>query len=546
MRRRGGDARPEDNAQPENSSEFERVIADNAEHSDEHSAEEQPGAKVDPAVLGWRRVLHGNRALWVLAAVAVVSLLAGVGISTMIVSPGQAAADAKPPKPGLITVPVELRTLSNDVTLRGDVKYADSVEVVLENGDRTGPAVVTGRVPEAGATLAAGAVALEVAGRPVIVLAGDLPAYRTLRLGLSGPDVAQLKEALRGLGIDPGSSDTFDSATAAAVSELYGRVGYTPPEAAEDTALTMRSAREGVRSAEDSLRAARIARDKAAAGPSSAQRVELDNGVRAAERALENAKLPSTDDKGAIVPPSPTAIAAAEDALRLAIVTRDAGLAAPDLGSENASIESAQRALSSAQETLTAAQEGALTFVPSSEVLFLSGLPRRVDEVMARRGVIAQTAVMRVSGAELIIAASAAEGDAKLLKVGDKATVSLDDDNTLEATVSAIAPRKATGKESGARFDVSLALVAPTPEQIQSLQGQNVRIAIPVGATAGEVLAVPAAALTAGAGGESRVEVTVPGEKDTKLVPVKTGLAAEGFVEITGDIAEGEQVVVGR
>ena len=31
-----------------------------------------------------------------------------------------------------------------------------------------------------------------------------------------------------------------------------------------------------------------------------------------------------------------------------------------------------------------------------------------------------------------------------------------------------------------------------------------------------------------------------------RLVAVTTGLAAEGFVEISGDIEEGEQVVVGR
>lgn len=506
--------------------------------------------KVHPAVSGWGRVLHGNKALWVLAGVAIVSLLAGVGISAFIVSPGQAAADAKPPKAGLITVPVELRTLSNDVTLRGDVTYADSVDVVLDSGDRKGPAVVTGRVPEVGATFEAGAVALEVAGRPVIVLAGELPVYRTLRIGLAGPDVVQLKESLRSLGIDPGVSDTFDAATAAAVAELYARVGYPAPETEEGAPQTLRGAREGVRSAEEGVRSARSARDTAAAGASSADRVRLDNAVRAAERGVFAAEHPAAavDENGVSTPGvrSDAAVEEAKDGLRLALADKETALANPDLSSLDSAIDSAQRALSDARETLTAAEEGTLTVLPSSEVLYLTSLPRRVDEVMAKRGTIAQTAVMRVSGAELIIAASAAEGDAKLVKEGDTATVSVGDDSTLSATVATVAPRKATGKEAGTRFDVTLKLVNPTPEQIQSLQGQNVRIAIPIGATAGEVLAVPAAALTAGAGGEARVEVAVAGEKDTRLVPVKTGLAAEGFVEITGDIKEGEQVVVGR
>lgn len=72
------------------------------DHTDQAPVDAAPAdqAPADPAVSGWRRVLHGNRALWVLAAVAVVSLVAGVALSAVIVSPGQAAADAKPPEPG--------------------------------------------------------------------------------------------------------------------------------------------------------------------------------------------------------------------------------------------------------------------------------------------------------------------------------------------------------------------------------------------------------------------------------------------------------------
>lgn len=537
------DAAPD--AEPGATSEVDAILRGDVDADPAAGDPAVEAVKPDPAVAGWRRVLHGNRALWVLAAVAIVSLVAGVALSAVIVSPGQAAADAKPPEPGLITVPVELRTLSNDVTLRGDVVYADSVDVTLEAGDRTGPAVVTGRVPEAGATFGPASIALEVAGRPVIVLPGELPVYRTLRLGLAGPDVTQLKEALRSLGIDPGGSESFDAATAAAVAELYARIGYPAPQPAEGTEDVVRGARDGVRSAEAGVASAERELANAGAGPSEAERVALDNDIRAAERALAAAKADAKKPPAGEAA-NPNAVADAEDAVRLAIARRDVALASPDTSAAASAVEFAQRALSDAQEALTAAEEGTLTFLPASEVLYLSGLPRRVDEVMAKRGTVAQSAVMRVSGAELIVAASAAESDAKLLAVGDTATVAVGDDGSLNATVTALAPRTATGKEAGVRYDVTLALVDPTPEQVQSLQGQNVRIAIPIGATAGEVLAVPAAALTAGAGGESRVEVVVPGEEDTKLVAVTTGLAAEGFVEISGDIAEGEQVVVGR
>src|SRR5690606_39783692 len=109
-----------------------------------------------------------------------------------------AAGAGEAPEPGLVTVPVECGPLSNDVTLRADVGYADAVDVTVDTASLDGAAIVTGQVPEQGAELAALSVALEVAGRPIIVLPGELPAYRTLRVGVSGPDVLQLKQALTG------------------------------------------------------------------------------------------------------------------------------------------------------------------------------------------------------------------------------------------------------------------------------------------------------------------------------------------------------------
>jgi hypothetical protein len=78
--------------------------------------------------------------------------------------------------------------------------------------------------------------------------------------------------------------------------------------------------------------------------------------------------------------------------------------------------------------------------------------------------------------------------------------------------------------------------------------GKNVKVVIPIESTEGEVLAVPAAALSAVADGSVRVEVeTAPGV--TEFVTVVPGLAAGGLVEITpvdGDLAAGDRVVVGQ
>ena len=96
--------------------------------------------------------------------------------------------------------------------------------------------------------------------------------------------------------------------------------------------------------------------------------------------------------------------------------------------------------------------------------------------------------------------------------------------------------------------------VLSTPEQVTEVQGTNLRVRIAVGATEGEVLNVPLAALTAGPGGETRVEIVDgdprEGEQaETRLVVVETGLAAQGAVEVRpveGELEAGDLVVVGR
>lgn len=68
-----------------------------------------------------------------------------------------------------------------------------------------------------------------VAGRPLIMLAGDVPAYRPLALGSKGSDVGQLQRALiaRGYWIgDP--TGTYGRGTAQAVWDLYREAGFEP------------------------------------------------------------------------------------------------------------------------------------------------------------------------------------------------------------------------------------------------------------------------------------------------------------------------------
>ncbi len=507
-----------------------------------------------------------------MAAVAVVSLAAGLGLSRLIVSPAEAAADAAPPVAGPITVPVESRVIANGVTLRGDARYDDAAQVRVEAGDLGGPAVVTGRVPEIGTTLEAASVALEVAGRPVIVLAGALPTYRSLSSGVTGPDVLQLKAALAALGIAAGdvTSDRYDSATADGVVALYRRVGYEPPTPSAALKASVDAARDALTQSQDALAAAKRELTKAASGPLKSVLVELDAGVSTAQEQLAElvarcAAPPEASPDPAAKPGSACAqsqVVAAQGALDVARLRRAETSAAPDTSAEKAMVDAAARQVGDATKALAEAKTQTLTTLPASEVVFLVSLPRRVDAVSVTRGATVSGPVMSVSGATLEIVATASATDAALLAVGAVGSVSVDGTD-VPLTVTAVTKGTGTGTTAPAakggtattdpaatdsgRYTVRLLPGTLTDAQLTALQGSNVRVVIPVSSTGGKVLAVPLAALTAGPGGESRIELARP-DGTTALVTVKTGLAAGGYVEIQiSDVplAVGDLVVVG-
>lgn len=463
----------------------------------EHNELEDADATTAPKP-GWR----GTRLVALIAAVAIVSLLLGIVIMQFIVSPAELAARTAAPEAGPVTAPVEERVIENTVVTRGEVTYAGAVDAQIEVAGMEERPVVTGRVPEAGDELKAGDVALEVAGRPVIVLPGALPAYRDLRVGLRGPDVTELKKALAGFDLwagDPGT-DVYDADTAIAVGALYDRVGYAAQTGGDEAQEALRTAERGVRDAEVTL--------------------------------------------GGLGNRSGAEVTAANDALF------------------------------DAQEALAKAQSDVLPSLPASEVLVLSELPRRVDDVSVARGDVLQGSAMQVSGATLAITGTVGKQDADLMREGQAATFTGPDGQELAAKVQSVAaPEKGKKPDQGgedgedgsggdgggettdaSRFTVTLIPEDLSPEQVDVLRDTNVRLRVPVESTDGAVLAVPIAALSAGPGGEDRIELALDEADrkaegaDTVTIDVQAGLAADGFVEIASDddrVIVGAKVVVG-
>ena len=158
--------------------------------------------------------------------VGVIAFLIGRGVST----PAQQAARARPPAASVLTAPVVLTHARTTVVLRGTLTDGGAISVGAP-GDLSGDlAVVTAVATAPGAQVEDGSLIAAVAGRPVFVLKGQIPAYSTMSYGTSGVEVSELQAGLEASGFSIGSdaAGTYGAGTAAAVADLYQRVGYAP------------------------------------------------------------------------------------------------------------------------------------------------------------------------------------------------------------------------------------------------------------------------------------------------------------------------------
>jgi len=504
-----------------------------------------------------------------------------------ITSPAEAAARAQPPTPSLITADVEQRVLSADIIARGSIDFDDPVALSLDGsvGGDVEAQIVTA-VPEVGTELTDGSVALEVAGRPVILLTGDLPVYRDMRPGSSGDDVEQLELALNRLGLLSNPDRTWGPETGAAIQALYANAGYSANTTSEADRDALDAARDASRLASQAVQDAQKALNEAG-GATGSSLVEAQSAVADAQAALTAAtatrtaaiatangdlsiaeqELADADLAGTPVAGSPgyialenavtnaqntvSAVTAEQDALvRSAQSALDVAKArlkeaqSPgDLTSLRRALDDAKRQQADASEQLVEAEKKAGTWIPSGELIFVKRLPVQVNDTSVSRGDTVSGSFMTVSGAEIAMTVGVSEQDARRLEVGD--TVIIDEPDLLEAPLEATISEI---PESGSSGRVQMTVAFENIPDV--LVGANVRVIIPVESTAGEVLVVPAAALSSVANGDVRVEVEDPDNPGTtRFVTVVTGLATDGVVEVRavdGSLKKGDRVVVGK
>lgn len=451
---------------------------------------------------------------------------------------------------------VERRVLSEMLVTRGSIGSAGAIEVkVTAAGDST--PIITG-VPVAGDDVGHGAPILEVSGRPLFALVGQVPAYRDLRPGMSGADVEQLQTALVAAGFGPlaDTSGWYGPSTAEAIRRLYEDAGYEPPSPAPEAAAQLASASSAVEDAEASipglgdpitkletelalssaerqLQAAQAEGDEAVAFAEDSLRraaaerdnrptAESDEAVAAAERALASA-----------VRSRLLSVAAAQDALMLARARLTSGVGGEAAGDE----------LDKARLELLEAAFKAGTPLPKHEVQYVPSLPTQVVDVASSLGEppsVEQPAVTLADG-RIGVSVQVLPRVAQALRTGMDAVV-VDDASgqefaaTVGDAVDAAAPTSGDSVEVFMEFESSVDV---------DTVSRDVRVTVAIVASDGPVIAVPITAVRSTASGDAFVEYLDDGRQVRASVQI--GQVSDGWAEVkaaTPPLRKGMQVRV--
>lgn len=157
-----------------------------------------------------RRLLLGIAGTVVLALAVVVAAVVGWG--NLGFADGTAAPSPDTTAPPA-TVAVTKATLTQTQSVTGILSYGVPAPLIAQ-----GTSGVVTWIASPGSVVNLGEPVYTVNGKPVILIHGKIPPYRTLEPGLVGPDVKQLEQSLHDLGyLDFIVDETYDGATAAAV-----------------------------------------------------------------------------------------------------------------------------------------------------------------------------------------------------------------------------------------------------------------------------------------------------------------------------------------
>ena len=170
----------------------------------------------------------------IVVALVLVGTLVWPGIDS-----GDDSSDSSNDGPTFVVAPVERRTLTDDITVRGEIRR-DQLQRITSGVDGRVSTVLV----EDGDTINAGDVLYAIDGRAAVAVDGEFSFFRRLDVGSDGPDVLQLETILSNDGFEVGIVDQlFTEETRAGLREwqINREYGGETPEPNENIVVSLRS-----------------------------------------------------------------------------------------------------------------------------------------------------------------------------------------------------------------------------------------------------------------------------------------------------------------
>ncbi|MFJ5550850.1 peptidoglycan-binding protein [Streptomyces sp. NPDC093225] len=192
--------------------------------------------------------------------------------------------------------------------------------------------------------------------------------------------------------------------------------------------------------------------------------------------------------------------------------------------------------------------------LPASEIVFLGDGPARVESVDAVVGATAGEKLLTLTAGALMVDGSLEAYQKQAVRPGQQVEIFAETTGgratgtvvAVTAAPAAAAKDAAAGSGAGAApgYVVKIEPAQPLPADFA---GQNVRLTIRAASSQGEVLVVPASAVSSGADGRTTLTTVSGGGRQTRI-EVRVGMTGDGSVEVIpvqGSLRVGDRVVVG-
>ena len=532
----------------------------------------------------------------------------------------------------LTTVSIQKGDLEKKEEYNGTLRQTDSKVL---NSPMSG--VVT-YVPKEGTVISFGELLFAIDNKPVILLEGTTPFYRTLDLNSNpGPDVLQLEEALIYLGYaaeDFVSDETFDEVTSKMLNSLYIDYGIdtksdiTPVEQVvinlkeaevesikkiiddggiskvfvddkkkqlddliENSSVSTAELNDKKKKLDDAKEAAieesaawqvannlvddyyvqiTLLQDLTNPKTNAKSSSEREDEIKVYEDLIEEQKRIRDLEKGkesGIDATEALAIETAQKAYDEELQVYNQGISATDA----LAIETAQKAYDDALDEYNNGVDQVSELAKAKEELEELRLSSRSETFSPTNAYASETQLIVGSyvneigsavalnsplynissiGIEVVFQVDAT--DQETVSLGDRVEIELPTDERVPTVISFI-DQVVTQTQAGEFIEVTLEVL--NPEEIETYDQAPVKVFVITEISAG-VLYVPVNALLALAEGGYALEVyegevetgTFNGESgvDTNYIAIEIGVFTDGFVEVKGNISEGQVVVVPR